>query len=103
MSFDKFNQLEAAIDAYGQRMARDGKDSPHTKIAHLMCMELVRDLKAERDAAANYPGMVVRIDYKGRQIAISLSQEAIDNVHALQPVALIADRVRGAIAEVLKP
>ena len=42
MSFDKFAQLEAAIDAYGQRMARDGGGNPHTRIAHLMCMERMR-------------------------------------------------------------
>lgn len=101
MSFDKFAQLEAAIDGYGQRMARDGKDDPSTTIAHLMCLELLRDLKAERDAAANYPGMVVRIDYKGRHIGVSLSQEAIDN--AQDTIGVVAASIRGAIAEVLRP
>lgn len=65
MSFDKFAQLEAAINTYGLRMSTFGKDDPHTKINHLMCMELIRDLKTERDAPSKFPGMVVRIDYKG--------------------------------------
>ena len=101
MSFDKFAQLEAAINAYGQRMASNGKDDPHTKINHLMCMELIRDLKTERDAPSKFPGMVVRIDYKGRHIAVNLSQVLIDSAPA--PIAMVTESIRGAIAEVLRP
>ena len=101
MSFDKFAQLEAAINTYGLRMSTFGKDDPDTKLNYLMCLELLRDLKAERDAAANYPGMVVRIDHKGRHIAVSLSQEAINNVQ--DPIGVVAASIRGAIAEVLRP
>ena len=100
MSFDKFAQLEESIKAYGTHVATSGKDDPSTTIAHLMCLELLRDLKAERAAAANYPGMVVRIDYKGRHIAVSFTQQAIDS--AQEPIGAVAYSVRGAIAEVLK-
>jgi len=101
MSFDKFAQLEAAIDAYGQRMARDGKDDPHTKIAHLMCLELVRDLKAERDAPSKFPGLVVRVDHNGKHMSATLSQPILDI--SRDPIGMAAESMRGLIYEVLKP
>ena len=101
MSFDKFNQLEAAIDAYGQRMAGNGKDDPHTKIAHLMCMELIRDLKAERDAPSKFPGLVIRINHKGKHMSGTVSQQILDASH--DPIGTLADAMRGLIAEVLRP
>lgn len=101
MNFDKFAQLKDAIEAYGARMAISTKDDPHTKIAHLMCLELLRDLKAERDAASNFPGLVVRLDYAGKHMSACVS-EGLMKV-SLDPVVLVADAVRGVIAEVLRP
>lgn len=101
MNFDKFDQLKDAIEAYGQGMARDGGGNPHTRIARLMCMELVRDLKAERDAPSKFPGLVVRVDHNGKHMSATLSQPILDISH--DPIGMAAESMRGVIAEVLRP